>query len=159
MNILAHDDSLKYLVSYADEMILDSKKDQQHRKLLLHLAENFLMKLIKFYEDDKSYCFQGYIYQKLGWVKYQTQDYQSAEKQFLYSIVNLKNCKICRQELLESYWGLINTYINLKKYKIAKKYFLYYYRLLSHFPAISIEQDYDYMIQILNISAEDLLKK
>lgn len=159
MQVETHGKSLKYLVSYADEMVSDSKNDQQHRTLLLNLAEIYLKKLIDFYYEEKSSCMQGYIYQKLAWVKYLSSDYELAEKHFLYAIINLKNCKICVQQLLESYWGLINTYIILNKIKVAKKYFLSYYRLLSHYPTISLEEDFDYVVQVLNLSVEDLLKK
>ena len=154
-----HDKYIKYLVSFADEMILDSEKDTQNKKILLDLADSYLKHLMLYYENENIDCLQGLLYQKLGWIKYQQDNYQIAEKHFLYSIINLKNCQNCIQELAESYWGLINTYVKLNKMKIAKKYFLLFYSLMNDYKTINIEEDIEKMILTLNISAQDLFKK
>lgn len=154
-----HDKYIKYLLSFADEMVSDSEKDTNNKKILLDLADSYIKHLMLFYENEKIDCLQGLLYQKLGWIKYQQENFQIAEKHFLYSIINLKNCKNCIQELADSYWGLINTYVKFNKLKIAKKYFLIFYSLMNDFKTINIEEDTEKMILTLNLSAQDLLKK
>ena len=66
----SHDHYSKYLFTYVDKMIMDSKEDEIHQKILLDLAELFLKNLLQFYENERFNCLVGYIYQRLGWVKY-----------------------------------------------------------------------------------------
>lgn len=155
----SHDKQVKYFVSYADEMILESEKDSRNKKILLGLAESFLKTLIQFYQNENINCIEGYIYLKLGWIKYYQENYSKAEKDFLYSLINLKNCKLCTQELQDSYWGLINTYIKKNKLDLAKKYFMSYYKNLKVYNNLILEDDVNDMIRRLNLSAEDFLRK
>ena len=154
-----HDKNIKYLVSYVDKMVADSEKDDQHREIILDLADSFLKRLLRFYENEKFSCLVGYVYQRLGWIKFHKGKYRKAEKMFFYSIINLKDCKICTQELIESYWGLTETYLMRNMIKKAKKYFLIAYNIILDKNSFYIEEDVEILFNKLGITLEDLLSK
>ncbi len=155
----SHDQNIKYLVSFVDEMISDSEKDESHQKIILDLAESFLKKLLGFYENDKFNCLVGYVYQRLAWIKFYKKKYKKAEKMFLYSIINLKDCKFCTQELIESYWGLTKTYLMINSPKKAKRYFLSAYNLMLANNSVYIEEEVEFLFNKLGITISDILKK
>jgi tetratricopeptide (TPR) repeat protein len=159
MSIKTQEKNIRYLVSFTDEMISDSEKDAINKKILLILAETFLKKLLKLYENENINYIEGLIYNKLGWVKYHQNEYQKAEKNFLYALINLKNCKICNNEYLESYWGLINSYLKKGNLKLAKRYFIKFLSFQYQYQLIFIEDEIETMIKVLNITIEDFLKK
>ena len=155
----SHDQNIKYFVSFVDEMVSDSEKDEFNKKILLDLAESFLKRLLAFYENEKFNCLVGYVYQRLGWIKFYKEKYRKAEKMFLYSIVNLKDCKYCTQELLESYMGLTRTYLMSNSPKKAKRYLLIAYNIMITKNTVYIEEDIEMLFNKLGITIEDLLRK
>ena len=154
-----HDKNIKYFATYVDEMVADSEKDTSHKKIILDLADSFLKSLLKFYENEKFSCLVGYVYQRLGWIKFYKGKYRKAEKMFLYSIINLKDCKFCTQELLESYWGLTETYLMRHMVKKAKKYFLIAYDIMLASNSVYIEEEIENLFNELGVTLEDLLSK
>ncbi len=154
-----HDKNIKYFVSFVDEMVSDSKKDELNKDVILDLADSFLKSLLNFYENEKFSCLVGYVYQRLGWIKLYKGKYRKAEKMFLYSLINLKDCEHCTQELIESYWGLIKTYIMNNELERAKKYFLLVYDIMLANNSLFIEEEIEYLINRLGITIDDLLKK
>ena len=155
----SHDQNIKYFVSFVDEMVLESEKDEIHQKILLDLAELFLKQLLQFYENEKFNCLVGYVYQRLAWIKFYKKKYKKAEKMFLYSIINLKDCKFCTQELLESYWGLTKVYLLRNCPKKAKRYFLSAYNIMIANNSVYIEEEVEYLFNKLGITIADILKK
>lgn len=154
-----HDKNIKYFVSFVDEMVSDSEKDELNKDIILNLADSFLKSLLNFYENEKFSCLVGYVYQRLGWIKLYREKYRKAEKMFLYSIINLKDCKHCTQELLESYWGLTKTYLLTNRLKRAKKYFIIAYNIMLANNSVYIEEEIEYLFNTLGVTISDLLRK
>lgn len=154
-----HDKNIKYFVSFVDEMVADSEKDESNKYVILNLADSFLKSLLDFYETEQFTCVVGYVYQKLGWIKYYQGNFRKAEKMFLYAIINLKDCKHCVQELLESYLGLTKAYISGNKIKKAKKTFIIAYNCMLVNNCAFIEEEIDSLVTTLGISGDDLLRK
>ena len=111
------------LAKYGEECLQDSATKHELKTKLLALAEEQFNSLIKAYKVECVDPQLGYLYSRLGDVKYIQEQYELAEKLYLDSLVLLIVGGEYCQVRARAHVGLARTYIKLNNFNKARENF------------------------------------
>lgn len=145
------------LAKYGEECLKDSYTNPEIRDKLLALAEEQFNLLINQYASEKTEPMLGYLYSRLGQVKYNQKKYLKAERAYLSSLNHL----IIRGEYCEdraqAHFGLAKTYMMLANEEDAREHFI---RAVHIYDSLSMQdkiQQISKDCEKLTIKLEDIL--
>lgn len=112
------------LAKYGEECLKDSFLSPDIKDKLLILAEEQFKSLINQYNENDMIPMVGYLYSRLAEVKYNQQDYGSAENYYVDALSNLIKPGDYCQDRAMAHIGLARTYMKLENYKAAREHFI-----------------------------------
>lgn len=112
------------LAKYGEACFQDSFNSPELKDKLLSLAEEQFKYLINEYRAECIEPMVGYLYSRLGDVKYNQLSYQEAEKNYLDALANLIVRGEYCQDRARSHVGLAKTYLKLHNEKNAREHFI-----------------------------------
>ena len=145
------------LAKYGEECLKDSYSNPEIRDKLLALAEEQFNLLINQYTTEKADPMLGYLYTRLGEVKYNQKKYLKAEKAFLESLNHLVIRGEYCEDRAQTHFGLTKTYMKLANEESAREHFI---RAVHIYDSLSMQNKIDEMVrdcEKLTIKLEDIL--
>lgn len=112
------------LAKYGEECLEDSVEKPEVKDKLLMLAEEQFNKLITEFKVECVEPQLGYLYCRLGDVKYKQELYEQAEKTYLDSLDHLSVRGEYCQDRARAHIGLARTYIKLNDFNNAREHFI-----------------------------------
>lgn len=112
------------LAKYGEACFQDSFNSPEIKDKLLKLAEEQFKYLISEYKAECIEPMLGYLYSRLGEVKYNQGFYHEAEKNYLDALGNLIVKGEYCQDRARAHVGLAKTYMKLNDDKDAKEHFI-----------------------------------
>ena len=112
------------LAKYGEECIADSYNSPDLKEKLLSLAEEQFNQLIIEYKSECIEPMVGYLYGRLGEVKYNQKEYLNAEKNYLDALANLIVRGEYCQDRANAHLGLAKTYMKLANEEGAREHFI-----------------------------------
>lgn len=123
VNIMTRAEIVK-LAKYGEECLQDSYGSPDLKEKLLILSEEQFKFLIAEYKAECIEPMVGYLYSRLGEVKYNQANYSEAEKYYLDALGNLIVRGEYCQDRARSHVGLGKTYMKLGNEKGAREHFI-----------------------------------
>lgn len=145
------------LAKYGEECLQDSSNKPEIRDKLLSLAEEQFNHLIKEYASECIEPMAGYVFVRLGEVKYQQKEYLKAEKTFLESLAHLIVRGEYCQDRARAHVGLARTYMKLANEEGAREHFI---RAIHIYDSLSMNDtihDLSKDFRNLSINIKDIL--
>ena len=112
------------LAKYGEECLQDSFSTPDLSEKLLSLAEEQFKFLVDEYKAECIEPMVGYLYSKLGEVKYNQSAYSDAEKYYLDALVHLIVKGEYCQDRARTHAGLAKTYMKLNDERNAREHFI-----------------------------------
>ncbi len=145
------------LAKYGEECLKDSYTNPEIKDKLLALAEEQFNLLINQYKTEKTDPMIGYLYARLGEVKFNQKKYLKSERAYLESLNHL----IIRGEYCEdraqAHFGLAKTYMKLANEEGAREHFI---RAIHVYDSLSMPDKISQIVkdcEKLTIKLEDVL--
>lgn len=145
------------LSKYGEDCLQDSYSKPEIRTKLLSLAEEQFKHLIKEYSSECIEPMAGYVFVRLGEVKYQQKDYLKAEKSFLDSLTHLIVRGEYCQDRARAHIGLARTYMKLANEEGAREHFI---RAIHIYDSLSMKDKINELAHDFNkltINIKDIL--
>ena len=145
------------LAKYGEDCLHDSDKKPELKDKLLSLAEEQFNHLIKEFNSNSVEPMVGYLYCRLGDVKYSQKQYDKAEKSYLDALVRLTVRGEYCQDRAHSHIGLARTYMKLGNRENAKEHFI---RGIHLYDSLAMKNEIDQIskeLKGLRIDIKDIL--
>ena len=145
------------LTKYGEECLQDSFTKPEVKDKLLTLAEEQFNHLIKEYNSECIEPMVGYVYVRLGEVKYNQKQYLKAEKSYLEALVHLIVRGEYCQDRAQAHIGLAKTYMKLANEEGAREHFI---RGIHIYDSLSMNDKIDLLskeFKNLKINIRDIL--
>lgn len=145
------------LAKYGEDCFHDSYEKPELRDKLLSLAEEQFNHLIKEFKSKSVEPMVGYLYCRLGDVKYTQEQYDKAEKSYLNALDNLTVREEYCQDRAHSHIGLARTYMKLGNRESAKEHFI---RGIHLYDSLSMNNEINQLseeLEDLRINIKDIL--
>ncbi len=145
------------LAKYGEECLHDSEENPQLKDKLLSQAEEQFNHLIKEYRSECIEPMVGYLYCRLGDVKYNQKQYEKAEKSYLDALSHLIVRGEYCQDRARSHIGLARTYLRLENRESAKEHFI---RGIHIYDSLAMKSEIDQLskdLKDLRIHIKDIL--
>lgn len=145
------------LAKYGESCYQDSFNSPEIKDKLLSLAEEQFNYLIKEYKAECIEPMVGYLYSRLGEIKYTQSNYKEAEKNYLDALGNLIVKGEYCQDRARAHVGLAKTYMKLNKDKDAREHFI---RAVHIYDSLSMQDKIHQLTNDftkLNIKLESIL--
>lgn len=145
------------LAKYGEECLQDSETKPEVKEKLLVLAEEQFKNLITQYKVECVDPMLGYLYCRLGDVKYKQEHYEVAEKTYLDSLVHLIVRGEYCQDRARAHVGLARTYIKLNDFNKARENFI---RAIHIYDSLAMNDKINNLakdFRTLSINVKDIL--
>jgi tetratricopeptide (TPR) repeat protein len=125
------------LAKYGEECLQDSYNSPEIKEKLLNLAEEQFNILIMEYKAECIEPMVGYLYGRIGEVKYNQKEYLKAEKYYLDALANLIVRGEYCQDRAQAHLGLAKTYMKLANEDGAREHYI---RAIHIFDSLAMDE-------------------